>query len=218
MKYKIVTENSNRFIKFDTVRDRELYIFPEDEYVENRNFNWRISITDFDGEATAIGPVYGFRRWLMPLDKQVNFQTESGSHSEIFEPNTTHYLKGEWNGIFVGPAKCVQLVLAENIHGIIKSVEISKDDETTIASAFQEIFDDRLQVYNRQLFVGVYSNKMDIEIIHSEGLFFLKQNELWLVEYTSKEENDIGHFILKQNSGTSGKLSLFFVTVPRENQ
>lgn len=104
----------------------QLYIYPENELYENRNFKFRISSAKVDLEESTFTKLQNIKRKIMILDGKLKLVHEN--HHEItlekFDQDTFY---GDWNTKSYGKVTDFNLMLNENTDGIIEHINLENE-------------------------------------------------------------------------------------------
>ncbi|WP_343342325.1 HutD family protein [Terrisporobacter petrolearius] len=120
---KVIKKEELSTSKWSGGRTTELYIYPENELYENRNFKFRISSAKVDLEESTFTKLPNIKRKIMILDGKLKLVHEN--HHEItlekFDQDT---FCGNWNTKSYGKVTDFNLMLNENTDGIIEHINL----------------------------------------------------------------------------------------------
>lgn len=126
---KIIKKSELSTSKWSGGTTTQLYIYPESELYENRNFKFRISSAKVDLEESTFTKLPNIKRKIMILDGKLKLVHEN--HHEItlekFDQDTFY---GHWNTKSYGKVTDFNLMLNENTEGIIEHINL--ENERTI--------------------------------------------------------------------------------------
>lgn len=133
---KIIKKDKLSSSKWSGGTTTQLYIYPEDELYENRNFIFRISSAKVDLEESTFTKLPNIKRRIMILDGRLKLIHEN-HHSITLEKFQQDTFYGDWNTKSYGKVIDFNLMLNENADGIIeyinleneKIINIYKDDK-----------------------------------------------------------------------------------------
>lgn len=74
----------------------QLYIYPDDAQLENRNFDFRISSATFIDTKSHFSDFSGYQRYLLPLQGEI-FVSHEGKYSRTLVPYETDFFMGDWS-------------------------------------------------------------------------------------------------------------------------
>lgn len=162
----------------------ELYIYPENELYENRNFKFRISSAKVDLEESTFTKLPNIKRKIMILDGKLKLVHEN--HHEItlekFDQDTFY---GDWNTKSYGKVTDFNLMLNKNTDGIIEHINL--ENEITIDYDNNYKYDNLTEVF--------YIVKGKINISINDESEFLKDGDAAIIKNRDKlniklENND----------------------------
>jgi len=215
MEYRVIDPRNQLETQWSGGTSRELYIYPEDANYFERNFLWRVSCATVEAEKTQFTPLYGVKRWLMPLESPLLLMhTNDGEplYDISVKPYEAHCFKGEWETVSYGVTKDFNVMLKEGAYGILKHYKVPFDQEVNLSEIFPESMDERLPLYERNLSMGIYCIEDDLEILHPEGLIILPKEQLYLMDYRYVETNQLTHYLIKHQANRGINVILFFVS------
>lgn len=133
---KIIKKDKLSSSKWSGGTTTQLYIYPENELYENRNFIFRISSAKVDLEESTFTKLPNIKRRIMILDGRLKLIHEN-HHSITLEKFQQDTFYGDWNTKSYGKVIDFNLMLNENADGIIeyinleneKIINIYKDDK-----------------------------------------------------------------------------------------
>lgn len=133
---KIIKKDKLSSSKWSDGTTTQLYIYPENELYENRNFIFRISSAKVDLEESTFTKLPNIKRRIMILDGRLKLIHEN-HHSITLEKFQQDTFYGDWNTKSYGKVIDFNLMLNENADGIIeyinleneKIINIYKDDK-----------------------------------------------------------------------------------------
>ncbi|MCC3868629.1 HutD family protein [Terrisporobacter mayombei] len=122
----------------------QLYIYPENELYENRNFKFRISSAKVDLEESTFTKLPNIKRKIMILDGKLELVHEN--HHEItlekFDQDTFY---GDWNTKSYGKVTDFNLMLNKNTDGIIEHINL--ENEITIDNDNNDKYENWAEVF-----------------------------------------------------------------------
>lgn len=133
---KLIKKENLSTSKWSGGTTTQLYIYPEDELYENRNFTFRISSAKVDLEESTFTKLPNIKRRIMILDGRLKLIHEN-HHSVTLEKFQQDTFYGHWNTKSYGKVTDFNLMLNENADGIIeyinleneKTINVYKDDK-----------------------------------------------------------------------------------------
>ena len=140
---KIIKKDKLSTSKWSGGTTTQLYIYPEDELYENRNFIFRISSAKVDLEESTFTKLPNIKRRIMILDGKLKLIHEN-HHSVTLEKFQQDTFYGHWNTKSYGKVIDFNLMLNENADGFIehinleneKIINVYKDDKYKIQQKF----------------------------------------------------------------------------------
>ncbi|MBS7527026.1 HutD family protein [Fusibacter paucivorans] len=215
MKYRIIDRQQHKYREWSGGKSTELYIYPEDANYLERHFLWRVSYATVDADKTSFTPLYGVKRWIMPLESPLLLMHKNDMqplYDISVKPYEAHCFKGEWETVSYGKTNDFNLMLKEGAYGILKHYKVPSDQEIVLSKIFPESFDERLPLYQRRLSMGIYCIEEPIEILHPEGLLILPKEQLFLMDYQYEEGYQLANFLIRHQAERSVNIVLFFVS------
>lgn len=181
---KIIKKEELSTSKWSGGTSTQLYIYPENELYENRNFKFRISSAKVDLEESTFTKLSNIKRKIMILDGKLKLVHEN--HHEItlekFDQDTFY---GDWNTKSYGKVTDFNLMLNKNTDGIIEHINL--ENEITIDYDNNYKYDNLTEVF--------YIVKGKINISINDESEFLKDGDAAIIKNRDKlniklENND----------------------------
>ncbi|MEW9080449.1 HutD family protein [Terrisporobacter glycolicus] len=181
---KIIKKEELSTSKWSGGTTTQLYIYPENELYENRNFKFRISSAKVDLEESTFTKLSNIKRKIMILDGKLKLVHEN--HHEItlekFDQDTFY---GDWNTKSYGKVTDFNLMLNKNTDGIIEHINL--ENEITIDYDNNYKYDNLTEVF--------YIVKGKINISINDESEFLKDGDAAIIKNRDKlniklENND----------------------------
>ena len=123
---KVIKKEKLSISKWSGGTTTQLYIYPENELYENRNFKFRISSAKVDLEESTFTKLPNIKRKIMILDGKLKLVHEN--HHEItlekFDQDTFY---GDWNTKSYGKVTDFNLMLNKNTDGIIEHINLENE-------------------------------------------------------------------------------------------
>ena len=107
----------------------QLYIYPENELYENKNFKFRISSAKVELEESIFTNLPNIKRKIMVLEGKLKLIHEN-HHSIVLEKFDQDTFYGDWNTKSYGKVIDFNLMLSENTDGIMEYINL--ENEKTI--------------------------------------------------------------------------------------
>ena len=215
MNYRIIDRQQHKLSEWSGGTSTELFIYPEDANYLERHFLWRVSCANVEVEKTNFTPLYGVKRWIMPLESPLMLMHKNDLkplYDISIRPYEAHCFRGEWETVSYGKTKDFNLMLKEGAYGILKHHKVPMDKEVVLSGIFPESFDERLPLYQRKLSLGLFCIEEPIEILHPDGLMILPKEQLFLIDYQYEESQQLANFLIRHQAERNVNLILFFVS------
>ena len=123
---KIIKKDKLSSSKWSGGTTTQLYIYPENELYENRNFIFRISSAKVDLEESTFTKLPNIKRRIMILDGRLKLIHEN-HHSITLEKFQQDTFYGDWNTKSYGKVIDFNLMLNENADGIIEYINLENE-------------------------------------------------------------------------------------------
>ncbi len=172
---KIIKKEELSTSKWSGGTTTQLYIYPENELYENRNFKFRISSAKVDLEESTFTKLPNIKRKIMILDGKLKLVHEN--HNEItlekFDQDTFY---GDWNTKSYGKVIDFNLMLNKNTDGIIEHINL--ENEITIDYDNNDKYENLAEVF--------YVVKGKINISINDECEFLKNGDVAIIKNRDK--------------------------------
>ena len=123
---KIIKKDKLSSSKWSGGTTTQLYIYPENELYENRNFTFRISSAKVDLEESTFTKLPNIKRRIMILDGKLKLIHEN-HHSVTLEKFQQDTFYGDWNTKSYGKVTDFNLMLNENADGFIEYINLKNE-------------------------------------------------------------------------------------------
>lgn len=141
---KIIKKENLSTSKWSGGTTTQLYIYPENELYENRNFKFRISSAKVNTEESTFTKLPKIKRKILILDGKLKLVHEN-HHSTILEKFDQDTFYGHWNTKSFGKVTDFNLMLNENTDGIIEYINL--ENEKTIPYEKSHSYDNLTEVF-----------------------------------------------------------------------
>lgn len=172
---KVIKKEELSTSKWSGGTTTQLYIYPENELYENRNFKFRISSAKVDLEESTFTKLPNIKRKIMILDGKLKLVHEN--HHEItlekFDQDTFY---GDWNTKSYGKVIDFNLMLNENTDGIIEHINL--ENEITIDYDNNDKYENLTEVF--------YVVKGKINISINDECELLKNGDVAIIKNRDK--------------------------------
>ena len=172
---KVIKKEELSTSKWSGGTTTELYIYPENELYENRNFKFRISSAKVDLEESTFTKLSNIKRKIMILDGKLKLVHEN--HHEItlekFDQDTFY---GDWNTKSYGKVTDFNLMLNKNADGIVEHINL--ENEITIDYDNNDKYENLTEVF--------YVVKGKINISINDEIEFLKDCDVAIIKNRNK--------------------------------
>ena len=172
---KVIKKEELSTSKWSGGTTTELYIYPENELYENRNFKFRISSAKVDLEESTFTKLSNIKRKIMILDGKLKLVHEN--HHEItlekFDQDTFY---GDWNTKSYGKVTDFNLMLNKNADGIVEHINL--ENEITIDYDNNDKYENLTEVF--------YVVKGKINISINDEIVFLKDCDVAIIKNRNK--------------------------------
>ena len=123
---KIIKKDKLSSSKWSGGTTTQLYIYPENELYENRNFTFRISSAKVDLEESTFTKLPNIKRRIMILDGKLKLIHEN-YHSVTLEKFQQDTFYGDWNTKSYGKVTDFNLMLNDNADGFIEYINLKNE-------------------------------------------------------------------------------------------
>lgn len=123
---KIIKKDELSSSKWSGGTTTQLYIYPENELYENRNFTFRISSAKVDLEESTFTKLPSIKRRIMILDGKLKLIHED-HHSVTLEKFQQDTFYGDWNTKSYGKVTDFNLMLNDNVDGFIEYINLENE-------------------------------------------------------------------------------------------
>lgn len=123
---KIIKKDKLSSSKWSGGTTTQLYIYPENELYENRNFTFRISSAEVDLEESTFTKLPNIKRRIMILDGKLKLIHEN-HHSVTLEKFQQDTFYGDWDTKSYGKVTDFNLMLNENADGFIEYINLENE-------------------------------------------------------------------------------------------
>ena len=123
---KIIKKDKLSSSKWSGGTTTQLYIYPENELYENRNFTFRISSAKVYLEESTFTKLPNIKRRIMILDGKLKLIHEN-HHSVTLEKFQQDTFYGDWDTKSYGKVTDFNLMLNENADGFIEYINLENE-------------------------------------------------------------------------------------------
>ncbi|MBU5669838.1 HutD family protein [Peptoniphilus sp. MSJ-1] len=162
-----------KFIKRDEFKDSkwsggvttEVFIYPEEASVSEKNFDLRISTATCELEESTYTPYNGFYRYITPIDNVMNIKTR-GEEYEL-NPYEVLFFDGDAQTKSSGDVRDFNLIIKKGVHAKMYSLNINDFKYKVHDKAIIFNYDNRLKANGEKFeeFSAVYLENEEVEII-----------------------------------------------------
>ena len=93
---KVINKSQYKVTDWSGGQTTELYIYPENSSISDRNFKFRISSASFTDTKSVFSDFSGYQRYLLPLTGFIKLD-HSGLYKRHLDPFEVDYFDGRWN-------------------------------------------------------------------------------------------------------------------------
>ncbi|WP_175438369.1 HutD family protein [Fusibacter sp. 3D3] len=219
MKYHLIEKAHQKKTNWSGGETTEIFIYPEHANYAERQFSWRVSSATVENEESEFTPLYGIKRWIMPLDAPLLLKHRNQQkllYEILVKPYEAHCFKGDWDTKSIGVTRDFNLMLREGSYGILKHFKLAKEIDVDIESIFPEIFDNRLVLIDKLFTLGVYCIAGQYRAHLGDSDIPVKSSELLLVDNDSKMIREYKTLSVSQQNVNFLDLVVFFVAYDAE--
>lgn len=179
---KIIKKENLSTSKWSGGTTTQLYIYPENELYENRNFKFRISSAKVNLEESTFTKLPKIKRKIMILDGKLKliYENHYNVTLEKFEQDTFY---GDWNTKSYGKVTDFNLMMDENTDGIIEYINL--ENEKIINSNKNQEYKNTTEVF--------YCLKGKININVNNECKQLEYGDVAIIEYNDKIEIELNN-------------------------
>lgn len=176
MGIKIIKKQDYKTTKWSGGETTELFIFPEDANLSDRNFNYRISSATTTDEESVFSDFSGYDRYIMSLTNDLVLKYEGEDFK--LEPFEIFYFDGSKNTISYSEVRDFNLILKKGLQGGLRVESLCEDCTLKTFNLSNAIIpvDGNIKVkYNNEEFTiekfdTLFIGKNDeIEIVNNSG-------------------------------------------------
>lgn len=184
---KIIREDKLSTSEWSGGTTTQLYIYPENEIYENRNFKFRISSAKVELEESIFTKLPNIKRKIMVLEGKLKLVHEN-HHSVNLENFDQDTFYGDWNTKSYGKVRDFNLMLNENTDGIIEYINL--ENEKTI----NYNYDNNCEKENLTEVFYCVKGKINISIndkseqLETGDVAIIKNNDRLNIKLNNKEE------------------------------
>ncbi|MDO4800485.1 MAG: HutD family protein [Bacillota bacterium] len=215
MKIEIIDQSGYQRDQWAHGSSVQLYIFPPNANYKEREFSWRVSSASVESPASEFTVLYGVKRWIMPFDFSMvlkHTQNEKPLYSITLKPYETHCFKGDWVTKSEGMGHDFNLMLKEGADGLLKPLNIVKQNEARLREVFHEAFDERLPILESRMTLGLISRHDDFLIETGDGEIRVPKKDLALIHYRIEDLDLVRNIRLKAGNDERQMVVMFVVT------
>lgn len=176
MKIEVISKEENIISNWSGGSTSQLYIFPKDSTLQERNFDFRISSAIVEVEESEFTSFVGYDRLLMVLNGELEIVHEN-QYSKNLKQFEIDSFSGDWKTTSKGKITDFNLIVKRGFKGELNYLIIK--NEEPISKEFSNI-PERIGYY-------IISGELNSRINDSE--YFLKKGELIMIENRGKIES-----------------------------
>lgn len=164
---KILTEADFLISNWSGGKSTQLYIFPENATVAERNFDWRISFASVESEESDFTLFEGYERILIPLagKLEMEHQTSNGVIEQYVNELELARFSGSWPTKGKGKLTDFNVIFKPNYHPRIQIIPFLEDTEFDMEEA------------QKVLFLQTGTFQVNNQFIHAPALVLNKERQ-----------------------------------------
>ncbi len=153
MKFKKISQKEQLVSNWSGGTTKQLFIFPENEVLANKAFDYRISSASIEIESSDFTPFPNHRRILMILKGELEID-HKGHYSKLLQPYQTDTFQGNWETSSNGKVVDFNLIFKPELDGELNVLQIDKNP-------LQINADTNLQFYGFYILEGSFAFQND---------------------------------------------------------
>lgn len=119
--YQIIKAGKQKISDWSGGTTTELFIYPEDRFYGDREFDWRISTSKSLSRSTVFTRLPGYTRWIMLLEGRMGLDHHN-HHRITLNPFDQDYFDGKWMTKSYGICTDFNLMLKESHEGKLSTI------------------------------------------------------------------------------------------------
>lgn len=119
--YQIIKASKQKVSDWSGGTTTELFIYPEDRFYGDRDFDWRISTSKSLSRSTVFTRLPGYTRWIMLLEGRMRLDHRE-HHRITLNPFDQDYFDGKWMTKSYGICTDFNLMLKEGQEGKLTAI------------------------------------------------------------------------------------------------
>ncbi len=176
MKIEVISKEENIISNWSGGSTSQLYIFPKDSTLQERNFDFRISSAIVEVEESEFTSFVGYDRLLMVLNGELEIVHEN-QYSKNLKQFEIDSFSGDWKTTSKGKITDFNLIVKRGFKGELNYLIIK--NEEPISKEFSNIPER----------IGYYIISGELNSIINDSEYFLKKGELIMIENRGKIES-----------------------------
>jgi environmental stress-induced protein Ves len=175
MKIEVISKEENIISNWSGGSTSQLYIFPKDSTLQERNFDFRISSAIVEVEESEFTSFAGYDRILMVLNGELEIVHEN-QYSKTLKQFEIDSFSGDWKTSSKGKIVDFNLILKRGIKGSLKYIDLRRDrlhcrDRSGPVPKMQSV-----------RIIGYYVISGKMEIIVNQDHYLVSEGELIMIE------------------------------------
>lgn len=119
--YQVIKAGKQKVSDWSGGTTTELFIYPEDRFYGDRDFDWRISTSKSLSRSTVFTRLPGYTRWIMLLEGRMGLDHHK-NHRITLNPFDQDYFDGKWMTKSYGICTDFNLMLKEGYEGKLSAI------------------------------------------------------------------------------------------------
>jgi len=169
MKTQLIYSSSHITTQWSGGTTTQLFIFPAQSNVSDRDFDFRISTAKVEVNESTFTPFIGFDRTLLILDGSIQISHE-GHHEKVLKPFDQDFFKGDWSTKSVGICVDFNVITKPEFSNTTEVLKFSKGEEVAVEDS------------SNWLIFYLYKGSIEID-----NEFLLQQGDVLVVEESESE-------------------------------
>jgi environmental stress-induced protein Ves len=176
MKIELITKEETIVSNWSGGSTTQLFIFPKDSTLQERNFDFRISSAIVEVEESEFTSFAGYDRILMVLNGELEIVHEN-QYSKILKQYEIDSFSGDWKTISKGKIVDFNLILKRGIKGSLRYIDLNRDRSRPVRTM--------LSVF----IMGYYVISGKMEVVVNQDNYLVSEGELLMIENRGEKDS-----------------------------
>ena len=180
MKIEVISKEENIISNWSGGSTSQLYIFPKNSTLQERNFDFRISSAIVEVEESEFTSFVGYDRLLMVLNGELEIVHEN-QYSKTLKKFEIDSFSGDWKTTSKGKIVDFNLILKRGIKGSLRYIDFRRD---RLHCTDRSLTDRSRPVRTMQSVskIGYYVISGKMEVVVNKNNYLVSEGELIMIE------------------------------------